>query len=448
MSENFGIFSKLAPVEFCRSGFRIKRGLGVVPRMPPGKYKLGQAVKAVKALPDSKSSKSNNGHKISTEDATAQRGKILYEEAEYWTMNMVLKKYPNLGTEIFKELNNESLSQCRTVANSWKTSIENEKFYWIRKLQSCGKYRQEVYTFSSKNFLKKILKDSNVLAVKQMVHEAQNGIMEHTLAVLFTKAYFIPSKKYFSKKTFDDLKLVATKDDSNNTTPLHYAAEIGHLTICLLMIKKMEDKCPKTKLGCTPIHTAAYHGHLEVCRLMMEFSRDKNPKDFDLGRTPLHWAARKGHLHICKLIIDNTKNKNPKTINGVTPLHLAARYGHVNICQLILENISLDFRKNLQGLKISQIKGQKIINNPPNNSGWTPLHIASEFGQYHVVQLILKYVENKNPQNRKSSETTPMELAEFYGYSTIRCLIQNALDRQNPEPAVKRPRKTYGLRMN
>ena len=440
-------FSKPAQVEFCSSRIRIKRGLGVVTRMAPGKYnKLGQAVKVFEET-SSKSSKSNNGHKISTEDTTAQRGKILYEETKHWTMNKVLKKCPNLGTEIFKELNNESLSQCRTVTNSWKTNIENEKFYWIRKLQSCGKYRQEVYTFSSKNFLKKILKDSNVLAVKQMVIEAQNGIMEHTMAVLFTKAYFIPSKKYFSKKTFDDLKQVATKDDSNNTTPLHYAAEIGHLTICLLMIKKMKDKCPKTKLGCTPIHTAAYHGHLEVCRLMMEFSKDKNPKDTDLGRTPLHWAAKNGHLHVAQLIIDNSKNKNPKTINGVTPLHLAARYGHVNICQLILENISLDFRKNLQGFKISQIKSQKIINNPPNNSGWTPLHIASEFGQYHVVQLILKYVENKNPQNKKSSETTPMDLAEFYGYSTIRFLIQNALDRQNPEPAEKRPRKTYGLRM-
>jgi ankyrin len=298
-----------------------------------------------------------------------------------------------------------------------------------------------VFTYSSKNFLKKTLKDSNVLAIKQMVIEAQNGVMEHTMAELFTKAYFTPSKKYFSKKTFDDLKQVSTKDDSNRTSPLHYAAEIGHLTICLLMTEKMKDKCPKTKLGCTPIHTAAYHGHLEVCRLMMEFSRDKNPKDFDLGRTPLHLAARKGHLHVFKLIINSAKNKNPKTINGVTPLHLAARYGHVNICQLILENISLDFRKSLQaGLRMSQIKSQNIIYNPPNKSGWTPLHIASEFGQYHVVQLILKYVENKNPQNKKSSETTPMELAEFYGYPAIRCLIQNALDRQNPEQAVKRRR--------
>ena len=344
-------------------------------------------------------------------------------------MNNLLIRCPNLGIEIFKELNNQSLVQCRTVNNSWKTIIDEEKFYWIRIIQNCDKYRHVVNTFSNKNFLKKILKDSNLLAVKQMALEAQNGNMEDTMAVLFTKAYFIPSKKYFSKKTFDDLKQVASKDNSNGVTPLHYAAKIGHLTICLLMIKKMKEKCPKTKLGCTPFHTAAYHGHLEVCRLMMEFSKDKNPKDLELGRTPLHWAARNGHLRVCELIIENTKNKCPKTLNGVTPLHLAARYGHVIICQLILENISLN-----------------SINNHPNKSGWTPLHIATEFGQYRVVQLLLKHVENKNPKNKKSRETTPLELAEFYGYSTISFLIQNAIDRQT-EPAEKRPRKTYSLRM-
>ena len=348
---------------------------------------------------------------------------------KHWTMNNFLIRCPNLGIEIFKELNNQSLLQCRTVNNSWKTIIDEEKFYWIRIIQNCDKYRQVVYTFSSKNFLKEILKDSNLLALKQMALEAQNGNMEHTIAVIFSKAYSIPSQKCFSQKMFDDLKQVASKDGSYDATPLHYAAKIGHLTICLLMINKMKEKCPKTKLGCTPFHTAAYNGHLEVCRLMMDFSKDKNPKDLDLGRTPLHWAARNGHLQVFELIIKNTKNKNPKTLNGVTPLHLAARYGHVIICQLILENISLD-----------------SINNPPNKRGWTPLHIAAEFGQYRVVQLLLKHVENKNPKNKKSGETTPLELAEFYGYSTIIFLIQNTIDRQT-EPVEKRPRKTYNLRM-
>ena len=351
-------------------------------------------------------------------------------------MNNLLKKMPNLGLKVFRELNNQSLLECQKVNKLWKTFIESQKFYWIRIIQTCDKYKQEVYSFSSKNFLNKILQKSNYLAVKQMAIEAQNGNLEQSIAIFFTKAYFIPSKKYFSKKKFDDLKEATSKDDSNGTTPIHYAAEFGHLTICLLMIKKMKEKCPKTKMGCTPLHTAAYYGHLEVCRLMMEFSRDNNPKDSDLGRTPLHWAAKNGHLDVCRLIIDNIKDKNPKTLNGVTPLHLAARYGHVSICQLILENIS-DLVKN----KHFEIK------NPPNKSGWTPLHLATEFGQYRVVQLILKHVENKNPKNKKSRETTPLELADFYGYSTLSFLIQSAIDRQT-EPAEKKPRKTYSLRLS
>ena len=130
--------------------------------------------------------------------------------------------------------------------------------------------------------------------------------------------------------------------------------------------------------------------------MLMGYSRDKNPKDSDLGQTSLHWAAKNGHFHVCKLIIDNTEDKNLKTINGVTPLHLAAHHGHFKVCQLIIK------------------KSSASILNPPNNIGWIALHVATEFGQYHVVQLILKYVENKKPKSEKSSETTPMELAEFY----------------------------------
>ena len=61
------------------------------------------------------------------------------------------------------------------------------------------------------------------------------------------------------------VKKVATKNYFNAYSPLYYAAEIGDLIICLLMIKKMKDKCPKTKLGCTPLQNTAYHGHSGVC---------------------------------------------------------------------------------------------------------------------------------------------------------------------------------------
>ena len=104
--------------------------------------------------------------------------------------------------------------KCFEILN---TSTPNEKdvvdisapqigFYWIRKLQSCDKYRQEVYTFISKKFLNKVIKGSSPFALKQIVTEAQNRLMEHTIAVLFAKAHFIPSKECFSKNIFDAVK--------------------------------------------------------------------------------------------------------------------------------------------------------------------------------------------------------------------------------------------------
>ena len=238
-------------------------------------------------------------------------------KANTFPMKEILERLPEIGLKIFNELDNKSLSECRIVTKSWTTCIDGEKFIWVRKLQCCVKYRQEVYYFSSELFLNNIVKNSNLMAIKQMVNEAQNGYLEDTMSVLYIQ------------------------DDSKGTTPLHRAAEIGHLTISALMMYQLKDKCPRTKVGSTPLHTAAFHGHIEVYRLMSEFWREKNPKDLDLGRTPLHWAARNGHLDICELIIDNTVDKNPKAKNGVTPLHLAARQGHSEICDLILEKISI-----------------------------------------------------------------------------------------------------------
>ena len=240
----------------------------------------------------------------------------LSKKRNSFPMNELLERLPKMGIKVFKELDNQTLSKLRIVSNSLKTCIDKENFYWIRQLQSCEQYIQEVCAFSSKTFFMKNVKDSNLRSIKQMVKEAQNGFLEDTMAVLFIK------------------------EDSKGTTPLHHAAEIGHLTICALMLFKMEDKCPKTKVGSTPLHTAAFYGHLEVYRMMSEFYRDKNPVDLELGRTPLHWAARNGHLELCELIIDNTEDKNPKTNNGVTPLQLAARQGHLKICELIVEKVS------------------------------------------------------------------------------------------------------------
>ena len=44
------------------------------------------------------------------------------------------------------------------------------------------------------------------------------------------------------------------KIDCNGWTPLHCAAENGHLSVCKLIVENVDDKNPKDFMGTTPIH--------------------------------------------------------------------------------------------------------------------------------------------------------------------------------------------------
>jgi ankyrin repeat protein len=79
-------------------------------------------------------------------------------------------------------------------------------------------------------------------------------------------------------------------------------------------------KNPAANDGGTPLHLAAEKGHLETVKLLLEHAKDKNPAD-NIGSTPLHWAAQKGHLETVKFLLEHAKDKNPANKHGMTPLH-------------------------------------------------------------------------------------------------------------------------------
>ena len=50
----------------------------------------------------------------------------------------------------------------------------------------------------------------------------------------------------------------------DGTTPFHFAAKLGHIDICKIIVENIENKHPKDKMGNTPLMLAAENGHLEV----------------------------------------------------------------------------------------------------------------------------------------------------------------------------------------
>ena len=56
------------------------------------------------------------------------------------------------------------------------------------------------------------------------------------------------------------------------------------------------DKNPKDKEHITPLHLAAENGHIAICEFILNNVVYKNPPN-KTGWTPLHWAAGKGKFY-------------------------------------------------------------------------------------------------------------------------------------------------------
>ena len=54
-------------------------------------------------------------------------------------MEQIFLRFPHLAEGIFEKLNNKTLAKCKVVSRSWKTSIDDFKFTWIRALKNSSK---------------------------------------------------------------------------------------------------------------------------------------------------------------------------------------------------------------------------------------------------------------------------------------------------------------------
>ena len=384
-------------------------------------------------------------------------------------MEAVLLRFPHIGYQIFENLNNPFLTVSRNVSQSWKSFIDNGKLTWIRKIV----YHIKPLTLSWKKFFEK----SNVILVAEMAtsviqyfkyHPEDKGLintvplhfaamtgnteMIERLIQIGAKLNEIDSAQctplHYAAR-YDQLTAYQVIMENNPIinpecgymTPFHIAAEHGHLSICKLIIDKVEDKNPRNVDRETPLLYAVQGGFYEICKLIIDNDLiDKNPRD-ESGNTPLHDAALSGNLAIVKLIFNNIQDKNPPGEMGTTPLHLAATSGVLEVFQFIFDNIEdknpgdhigftpLHIAAEQGFLSICQLIIENIVeNNPPDDAGGlTPLHMAASRGHYETCKLFMEKIENKNP--RVIHVGTPLDLAARHGHLKICKLIQCYLNK-------------------
>ena len=296
-------------------------------------------------------------------------------------MEQLALRFPHLASNIFKQLDNQSLVNCKETSQRLENFYGNEKFFWLRIIHT---YKGNFVQF--KETWNKTLKKSPIIHVKELALATHNFFMKYSSR--FAKQWH-PLHITADQGLCELFKYVSEKTDEKNPkgfeglTPFHLAAQEGHLEVSKFIIERVEDKNPKQDQGVaedwTPLHYAAIWGHLDICKLIMDNIVDKNPIGTKSGLSPLHVAAKEGQLEICKIIVKYLIDKNPKNRYGMTPLHWAVCYGHLEVCRFLIEEAS--------------------EKNPQDRYGKTPLHHAMDLNHLEISKLISSYLAKENSQN-------------------------------------------------
>lgn len=180
------------------------------------------------------------------------------------------------------------------------------------------------------------------------------------------------------------------REGKHGLTPVHYAAQQGHLNIIKFLISKGADFKSYTTYGAMPVHEAARFGKLETVKYFISQGINVNEKDLK-DETILYWAINySGSLPLVKYLVEKDADINKLDPSDANILHFAAAKSK-ELTAYCLE-LGLDINKNSE------------------NAG-TPLHVAVEYGSPDTVKYLVEH--GADISFRRDRDYTPFHLIAF-----------------------------------
>lgn len=174
---------------------------------------------------------------------------------------------------------------------------------------------------------------------------------------------------------------------AEDETPLHFAAQHGHLTALIELLAHGADPNIVNVRDETPLDLAAQYGRLKVVQILIrahnELLLPLKATSTPLYHTALHLASRNGHCDVVELLLAAGCNVNILTPNG-SALHESAMCGKEKVVKTLLkEGIDLDLT---------------------DRDGRTVFDLLDEFPA-HVVHRIRSVINNYRQSSIYDSES-------------------------------------------
>lgn len=173
----------------------------------------------------------------------------------------------------------------------------------------------------------------------------------------------------------DDLKIALVTPDRLGDHLLLYSVHYGQLKIVKLLSSKL-CRWTNSRKGLRQnqlLLKSIERGHQDILKFFLcENAYEFLPQLYD-EPSLLHVAAKYGHLCIVRFLVENLEQSPTVTDKEHnTPIHRASQYGHKDIILFFLEECDLP------------------NNNPPNQYGITPFHLAVVMGHHDIADYLIQ----------------------------------------------------------
>ncbi|XP_037376002.1 ankyrin repeat domain-containing protein 6 isoform X2 [Talpa occidentalis] len=191
--------------------------------------------------------------------------------------------------------------------------------------------------------------------------------------------------------------------DDGDQTALHRATVVGNTEVIAALIQEGCALDRQDKDGNTALHEASWHGFSQSAKLLVKAGANVLAKN-KAGNTALHLACQNSHSQSTRVLLLGGSRADLKNNAGDTCLHVAARYNHLSIIKLLLSAFCSVHEKN--------------------QAGDTALHVAAALNHKKVVKILLEAGADGTIVNNAGQ--TPLETARYHNNPEVALLLTKA----------------------